>query len=98
MQDAYDMQLAWRSSDAIENQIIREPAHGPEAQPGKSRAVGLVARADFRPLREDAQARPQRIQKPIGSGGIVHRDEQMNVRDITDHLLGADDFKRLQVL
>ena len=97
VKDADDVQPARRGDDAVENQIIREPPHRPEMHPGQSGAVGLVARADFRPLRQRAKAQTQRIQKPVGGGGIVRRDEQMNVRHVADRFPGADDFKRLQV-
>jgi len=97
VKDADDVQPARRGGDTVENQIIREAAHRLELHPGQSGAVGLVARADFRPLRQRVKTQTQRIQKPVGSGGIVRRDEQMNVRHVANCLLGADDFKRLQV-
>ena len=53
--DADDVHPARRGCDAVENQIIREPPHRPETHPGQSGAVGLVARADFRPLRQRAE-------------------------------------------
>ena len=98
MEDADDLQAARLARHAVENQIIREAAHGPEVHPGKLGAVGLVTRANFRPLRQRAKAQKQRIQKTFSGSGVVHRDEQMNVRHIANRFLGADDFKRLQVL
>lgn len=98
MQHADDVQPSRRGGDAIKNQIIREATHRPETQRGQFSAVRLIARTDFRPLRQRVKTQWQRGQKPFGGGGIVQRDEQMDVRDVVERLLGADDFKRLQGL
>ena len=97
VKDADNLQAARLARHAVENQIIREAAHGPEAHPGKLGAVGLVTRANFRPLRQRAKAQKQRIQKTFSGSGVVHRDEQMNARHVPDRFFRADDFKRLQV-
>jgi len=97
MEDADNVQPARLARHAVENQIIREAAHGPEAHPGKLGAVGLVTRANFRPLCQRAKAQKQCVQKTPGRSGVLHRDEQMNVRHVPDRFFRADDFKRLQV-
>ena len=51
-----DVQPARRGGDAVENQIIREPAHRPETHPGQSGTIGLIARPDLRPLGQRAEA------------------------------------------
>lgn len=91
------MQPARPACHTVENQIIRETAHRPEAHSGNLGAIGLVTRANFRPLRQRAKAQKQGVQKPVGSGGIAQRNEQMNVRHVPDRFFRADDFKRLQV-
>jgi len=97
VQDADDVQPARRGAEAIENQIIGKPPHRPETHPEQSGSVGFVARANFRPLRQRAKAQAQRIQKPVGGGGIVRCDEQMNVRRVANCFPAADDLKRFQV-
>jgi len=96
VKDADDLRAARPACHAVENQIIRESAHRPEMHSGQFGAVGLITRANFRPLRQRAKAQKQRVQKPAG-GGIAHRNEQMNVRHVLDRFFRADDFKRLQV-
>ena len=97
MEDADNLQAARLARHAVENQIIREAAHRPEAHPGKLGAVGLVTRANFRPLRQRAKAQKQCVQKTPGRSGVLHRDEQVNVRHIPDRFFRANDFKRLQI-
>ena len=97
VEDADDLQAARPARHPVENQIIRESAHRPEAHSGKLGAVGLITRANFRPLRQRAKTQKQCVQKPVGGGGIAHRNEQMNVRHVPDRFFRADDFKRLQV-
>ena len=98
VEDADNLQAARLARHAVENQIIREAAHGPETHPGKLGAVGLVTRADFRPLRQRAKAQTQRIKKTVGGIGVVRCNEQVYVRHVANRFPGADDFKRLQVL
>ena len=97
VKDADDVQPARWGGDAVENQIIREPPHRPETQSRKFSAIGLVARADFRPLRQRAETQPQSGEKSFGGFGIFHCDKQMDVRHVANGFLAADDFKRLQV-
>lgn len=97
VQDADDVQPTRRGGDAVENQIIPKPAHRPETHCGQLSAIGLITRADFRPLRQRAKAQLQRGQKSLGGRWIMERDEPVDIRDVVERLLGADDFKRLQV-
>jgi hypothetical protein len=56
VENADDVQPARRDGDAVENQIIRKPAHRPETHPGQSGTIGLIARPDLRPLGQCAEA------------------------------------------
>ncbi len=55
VKDADDVQSAGLFHHAIKNQIMRETAHRPETQSRQFGAVGLIARPDFRPLRQRAK-------------------------------------------
>jgi len=49
-------------------------------------------------LRQRAKTQTQRIQKPVGGGGIVRRDEQMDVRHVANRFFGADDLSGFKLL
>src|ERR1017187_5747093 len=84
VEDADYLQAARLARHAVENQIIREAAHRPEAHPGKLGQVGLVTGATLRQLRPRAKAQKQCAQKTPRRSGVVHREEQMNVRKDPD--------------